>query len=192
MRRMGREDSKTREELMDAVETVMREDGYAALSARSVARAAGLNYQLVFYYFKTVDDLFLCTYKRRTDRMIKLYEKAFASETPLHAFWDMTSSPADGSLALEYMAMSNHNAAIRAESIRHSDRILEIVTGALSKRLSKELPDNDVFTPAAVGTLIVSIAGSLAFQHALGITGTTPEARALIEWCLDWLERPKP
>ena len=36
-RRLGSESSATRSALMDAVEAVMREDGYGALTARSVA-----------------------------------------------------------------------------------------------------------------------------------------------------------
>ena len=58
-RRLGQENSASRTALMDGVEAVLREDGYAALSARSVAERAGLKHQLVYYYFATMDDLLL-------------------------------------------------------------------------------------------------------------------------------------
>src|SRR5579862_735329 len=73
-RRRGPENSATRTALMDAVEAVMREDGYAALSARSVARRAGLKYQIVFYYFETMDALLLATYRRRTQTVLERTE----------------------------------------------------------------------------------------------------------------------
>jgi TetR/AcrR family transcriptional regulator len=51
------EDSKTR--LIEAAERLMREEGYAAVTSRRVASKAGLKPQLVHYYFRTMDDLFL-------------------------------------------------------------------------------------------------------------------------------------
>ena len=112
-RRMGPESSATRTLLMDAVEAVMREQGYAALSARSVAARAGLKYQIVFYYFETMDDLLLAAYRRRTETVLQRSEQALTSERPLHAFWQVSSDPFDAALTLEYMAMSNHNQLIR-------------------------------------------------------------------------------
>src|ERR1700751_3427655 len=94
-RRMGPETAAARSTLMDAVEAVMREDGYAALSARSIARRAGLKYQIVFYYFATMDDLLLATYRRRTERVLERIQQALRSERPLHAFWEVWSDPSD-------------------------------------------------------------------------------------------------
>ena len=37
----------------------MLEDGYAAVSSRSVAAAVGIQAPLVHYYFPTLDDLFV-------------------------------------------------------------------------------------------------------------------------------------
>ncbi|MBW8785940.1 MAG: helix-turn-helix transcriptional regulator, partial [Novosphingobium sp.] len=53
---MGPETSETRAAMMDAVEVVMLRKGYGALTARNVAEAAGLKHQLVYYYFRTMDE----------------------------------------------------------------------------------------------------------------------------------------
>ena len=58
-RRIGAESSTTRQALLDAAEQVMREEGYAAVTSRRVAQRAGLKPQLVHYYFRTMDELFL-------------------------------------------------------------------------------------------------------------------------------------
>ena len=58
-RRFGLENSKTRTHLLDAAEQLMREEGYAAVTSRRVAAKAGLKPQLVHYYFRTMDDLFI-------------------------------------------------------------------------------------------------------------------------------------
>lgn len=189
-RRLGRQDSATRAALMDAVEAVMLRDGYAALSARSVAREAGLNYQLVFYYFEKIDNLFLSTYRRRTKFLIERLERALESERPLHDLWEAASNPSEAALSLEYMAMSNHNPLIREETILHARLIFQAVSKAMSVRLTKNVPDREVFTPTAIGMLVTAIGQNLGFQSALGIAGALHETRALVEWAIDQLEPP--
>jgi AcrR family transcriptional regulator len=174
--------------LMDAVEAVMREQGYAALSARSVAARAGLKYQIVFYYFETMDDLLLATYRRRTQRVLERSEQALDSERPLHAFWQAWSDPFDAALTLEYMAMSNHNQVIRAETIAFGERLRQIAAEKLSPRLGHASPAPEVFTPMGVTMAITLMGGVLGFESALGIAGGHRETEAIVDWCLRQLE----
>ncbi len=62
-RRLGTADSKTRLALLDAAERLLLAEGYAAVTSRRVAAAAGLKHQLVHYYFRTMDDLLLEVYR---------------------------------------------------------------------------------------------------------------------------------
>jgi AcrR family transcriptional regulator len=190
-RRMGLENAASRFALMDAVEAVMREEGYAALSARAVARRAGLNYQLVFYYFGSMDDLLLTAYRRRTERVLSRIEQAVRSDRPLHAFWAAWRDPADAALSIEYMALANHNAAIRAETIAFGERIRRVELERLTERLSKANPDPAVFTPFGVIMALNLMGGILGFESALGISGGHQEIETLIDWCLERLE-PEP
>ena len=187
-RRMGPETSATRTQLMDAVEAVMRGDGYAALSARNVAARAGLKYQIVFYYFETMDDLLLAAYRRRTRTVRAKTEAALASPRPLHAFWEAASDPFDAALSLEYMALSNHNPLVRAETIAFGEQIRRLVAEQLGERLSQLVPEDAAFTPFAISLAISSIGGILGFEAALGIEGGHSQTRALVEWCLNRLE----
>jgi len=187
-RRMGPESSTTRFLLMDAVEAVMREQGYAALSARSVAARAGLKYQIVFYYFATMDDLLLATYRRRTESVLARTEEALSSEQPLHALWKASSDPFDASLSLEYMAMSNHNAVIRAETIAFGERIRQVVADRLRSRLEAASPDPDVFTPMGVAVSVFLMGGIFGFESALGLAGGHREVEAIVAWGLRQFE----
>jgi AcrR family transcriptional regulator len=185
---MGPEKSATRSALMDAVEALMREQGYAALSARAVAARAGLKYQLVFYYFETMDDLLLATYRRNAESMWKRVQRALDSDRPLHAFWQAWSDPCDGPLWLEFMAMSSHNQAIRTEKVAFGEQVRRLVAAKLTRPLTPATPDPAVFTPFAISMLLASIGSILAFEDTLGIAGGHSETRALLEWCLDYLE----
>ena len=52
-------DAGARERLMEATAQIMRDEGYAAATSRRVAARAGVRSALVYYYFPTMDDLFL-------------------------------------------------------------------------------------------------------------------------------------
>ena len=64
-RRIGAPDAKNRTVLLDAAEQMILDEGYAAVTSRRVAEKAGLKPQLVHYYFRTMDDLYLAVFRRR-------------------------------------------------------------------------------------------------------------------------------
>jgi AcrR family transcriptional regulator len=190
-RRMGPENAATRVLLMDAVESLMREQGYAAVSARTVAARAGLKYPTVFYYFETMDELLLATYRRRTQSVMERTEAALRSQRPLHALWEAASDPFDAALSLEYMALSNHNDLIRAETISFGEEVRRIVLGRLSERLRQASPDAEVFAPFGITVGLTSLGGLLGFESALGLSGGHREVKTIVEALLRRLE-PEP
>ena len=52
-------DNATRRRLIEATARLMRDEGYAAATSRRVAAEAGVRQALVYYYFPTMDDLFV-------------------------------------------------------------------------------------------------------------------------------------
>jgi AcrR family transcriptional regulator len=173
---------------MDAMEAVMLDQGYAALSARSVAERAGLKHQLLYYYFQTMDDLIVATFRRRMEGFLERLEEALRSERPLHAFWEVSGDPPNAAIAMEYMAMANHNDKVRQYVIEYGERSRRIVVERLSARLRKVAPNADVFTPVAITMAINSMALIISFDSALGISSGHSEVRGLVEWCLGVLE----
>ncbi len=129
-RRIGTETSKTRSALLDAAERLMLEEGYAAVTSRRVAAHAGLKPQLVHYYFRTMDDLFLAAYRRRADQGLERLVQALASPQPLWALWDLSRDPRGTALTMEFVALANHRKAIRAEIAASAERFrAEVRTG---------------------------------------------------------------
>ncbi|HUA95206.1 MAG TPA: TetR family transcriptional regulator, partial [Acidimicrobiales bacterium] len=92
-RRIGAEDSKSRQALLDATEQIMLEEGYAAVSSRRVAQRAGLKPQLVHYYFLTMEDLFLAAFRRRAEVGLEYLDRVLDTERPLRALWDFGYDP---------------------------------------------------------------------------------------------------
>src|SRR5215217_7146122 len=117
-RRIGAPDAKNRGVLLDAAEELLLQEGYAAVTSRRVANAAGLKPQLVHYYFRTMEDLFLAVFRRRADQATVRHEEALASPQPLRAMWAFSSEPAGNTFTVEFAALANHRKAIRAELAR--------------------------------------------------------------------------
>src|SRR5512139_237451 len=101
-RRIGAEDSATRARLLDAAQALMVEEGYAAVTSRRVAARAGLKPQLVHYYFRTMDDLFLALVRRGAEQNLERQTRALASAQPLRALWEFSSDPRGTTLTVEF------------------------------------------------------------------------------------------
>lgn len=187
-RRLGSESSVTRSALMDAVEAVMREDGYGALTARSVAERAGLKHQLVYYYFQTLDDLLIAAYERHIAGYLARIEEALAGERPLHAFWSVHANPVNATLNMEFLSLANHNEAIRERTVSFGEHVRRLGLARLEALIRRPAPGMEAITPFAVTMAITSIGSVLGLESAIGISGGHAETRAMIEWCIDQLE----
>lgn len=172
---------------MDAVEAVMRDDGYGALTARRVAEHARLNYQLVFYYFGSMDELLLATYRRHIDRNREAAKQSLESERPMHAYWAATLKQADAVLNMEFIALSNHNDLIRAETVRFGEELRAIDFHRVALALQEPNAEANM-APAAVIMVLNYVGSMLSVESALGINGMHSEIRALVDWCVDRLE----
>jgi len=73
-------DIGTRQRLMAATEEIMREDGYAAATSRRVAERAGVRSALVYYYFPTMDDLFLAVLSDSGDQALERMRQALTDD----------------------------------------------------------------------------------------------------------------
>jgi len=67
-RRSPSNDAPARGALLDAAESLMLEEGYAAVTTRRVATRAGVNNGLIHYYFGTMDSMFVDLFRRSVGR----------------------------------------------------------------------------------------------------------------------------
>ena len=191
-RRIGSEDSATRSALLDAALQLMLEDGYAAVTSRRVAARAGLKPQLVHYYFRTMDDLFLALVRRGAEQNLERQARALASPQPLRALWELSSEPAGTVLTMEISALANHRKAIRSELATYAEqfRRLQIdAVAALFERYGVEAGD---LTPEAVVVLMTSLSQVLGLEEAIGLTTVHASMRAIVERFLDRYEGEPP
>lgn len=189
-KRIRRDPDTTRRLILDATETLMIEEGYAAVSSRRVAQELGLNAATVHYYYPATDDMFIALHRRMTDRQLEELGKVLASEDPLAAFWRFQSSSAQTALGVEFLALSNHRKAIRDVLAGSTND----ARGAQALRLTQaigDLPlDPAVLPPIALATVLVAVGRLLANEERVGITSGHAEVRKFISWALGKLARP--
>lgn len=179
-RRMGPRDSESSLQLLDAAERVLRNEGYGAISSRRVAEEAGLKQQLVYYYFQSMEELLLACFQRRTARALAKLKEDAASAHPVRAIWNTLSNASDGKLSFEFMALANHNEAIRLEISRFVSQARAIEAEAFVQRMASGA-DLGPILPAAAAFLLSSSALMLGREAATGIDTGHPEMRELIE-----------
>jgi TetR/AcrR family transcriptional regulator len=188
-RRLGTETSGTRTALLDATEQLMLDSGYAAVSSRRVAAVAGVRPALVHYYFRTMDDLFLATFRRRAEQALAHQQRALRSRQPLWALWDVSRDPRGTVLTMEFSALANHRPAIRAEITAAAERIREQQVDALTTVLARHGVTVDDCPPVVAAVLMAGISVLLALEEgSLGMTTGHIETVAYVEKYLKQLE----
>lgn len=184
-RRMGPENSKTRLRFLDIAERLMLEEGYAAVGVRRVAREAGVTPALVHYYFRTLDDLFLAVIRRRSEQELEAQTRALESDRLLHSLWAYNSHPMGTALNIEFIALSNHRKAVRAELVSYAERARELQKEALAEYLRARGIDPGTLPPLAATVLISALSRALAMEGTMGLTVGHDQALALVEEYLE-------
>lgn len=189
-RRLGAPDSKTRSRLVDAAEQLLLAEGYAAVTSRRVAGRAGLKPQLVHYYFRTMDDLFVEVFRRRADENLERFERALAADASLATLWRLNADPRGAAFMIEFVALANHRKEIRAEIARYAERWraaqLAAVTAALE---AADIPDDRL--PPAVALLVMTGLGQvLAIERAIGVTSAHDVTVTYVERLIEASSQP--
>ena len=188
-RRIGSSDSKTRARLVDAAERLLLEEGYAAVTSRRVASEAGLKPQLVHYYFRTMDDLFLEVFRRRADQNLAWVERTIAEQPSLRALWALNADPRGAAFSIEFVALANHRKAIRAEIARYAQRFRAVQLAALAAALAAAGVDERQLPPMAALLLMTGLGQILGLEQALGVTAGHDATITFVEQSITRLEQ---
>ena len=189
-RRIGAEDSKTRAQLLDAAEELLVDEGYAAVTSRQLAAKAGLKPQLVHYYFRTMDDLFIAVLQRRADRDMAGFERAIAADGSLRNLWRLNTDMRGARFTIEFAALANHRKAIRAEMARYAERFRAAQLEAVRAALAAHGVSDDQLPAVVAQLLMTGAAQVMALEDALGVTSGHRVATSFIKRFIEQLEQP--
>jgi AcrR family transcriptional regulator len=189
-RRMGSSGSVGAQAMLDGAEDILREEGYAALTSRRIAERIGVKQRLVYYYFHTMDDLIVETFRRLSVRELERHRRAASSERPVHALWNVSTHTADARMISEFMALANRIAALRDEVVHFIEESRAIQVEALQKALDRR---RNASTIPAEGLAILanSVGLSLNREAQLGVSSGHAVITRVIQEFLSGLEEAK-
>jgi AcrR family transcriptional regulator len=190
-RRIGAPDAKNRAVLLDAAEQLMLEEGYAAVTSRRVAERAALKPQLVHYYFRTMDELFLAAFRRRAEQGLEVQAMVLQAPQPLWALWRFSTDPAATAITMEFIALANHRKALKAEIAYYAERFREEQRKALTTILARygRSAGTPVQIPPLVwSVLMTSVSRVLVIEQALDMSAGHSETVEIVESYLRHIE----
>jgi AcrR family transcriptional regulator len=187
-RRIGAQDSKTRAQLVDAAERLLLDDGYAAVTSRRVAAAAGLKPQLVHYYFRTMDDLYLEVFRRRAEENLAHFDRAIAEDGSLRNLWRLNADMRGATFMSEFVALGNHRKSIRAEVARYAERFRAAQVEAFSAALAEAGVSPEELPPEVALLVMTGLTQVLALEGTLGVSAGHDTTIEFVEQSIAKLE----
>ena len=174
-------DAGSRRRLMEATAQIMRDEGYAAATSRRVATLAGVKPALVYYYFDTMDELFLAVLRAGAEISLGEMRRALTDDDPLRMLWLINSDPRRSALNTEFMALANHRKVIGAEMKLFAERVRDIETAAATIALRSHGVDLADYPPVVISMLVAQMARSLCNEAAIGVTDGHEQMLAFVE-----------
>jgi AcrR family transcriptional regulator len=174
--------------ILDATEEIILESGYAAVSSRAVAGRAGMQGPHLYYYFDTIDDLFVAVLRRRTAGAVERMAAALESDEPLTAWWRLATDRRGTALFVELLAAANHRPKLKAEMAEMAREVRATQVKHLEVLLGEYGLDPEVFTPVLVAATIQGLAFGVVADLAAGYDTHPDEAVAAMDRLVAGLE----
>lgn len=173
--------------MLDGAEAILREEGHAELTSRRVAERIGVKQRLVYYYFRTMDDLVISLFRRMAERELARLKRAAAQPYPLRTLWDISLHSTDSRLIAEFMALANRIEGLRHEVAHFIEAAREVEVGVLSEAL-RRAPQISNMGPTGLAVTITSLALLLSRESQLGVSTGHTEIVGALDALLDQLE----
>ncbi len=153
----------TRSALVEATIEVLREEGFAAATARSIAARAGCNQGLVFYHFGSVAKLLLAALDEVSAQRRHRYDEALAGVSRPSELVELAArifredlDTGDAALLVEMIAGTTSTPGLGGEVKARVAPWTEFATGAL-ERVIGDSPFAGVVAPSEIAHAVVAL-----------------------------------
>jgi len=181
-------DETTRSAILDATARIIGEEGYAAVTSRKVASRAGLKSQLVHYYFRTMDELFLALFRRTEERHFERLVGAVSAPNPVRALWALAIDSDAPRLTSQFTALAAQHEEIRTEVARSAERVRSIYVALLTRVIEDRGLTDKLPSPMIIAVLMSGASRALVNEAALGITMGHAEITTYAEKFLELMD----
>ncbi|MDG2004509.1 MAG: TetR/AcrR family transcriptional regulator [Novosphingobium sp.] len=178
-RRIGKEDSESREILLQAAEHLMKTEGYAAVTSRKLSSHAGLKPQLVHYYFRTMDELFETLFQRVAERHLASLREIADGKDRLPRMFQLSCDTENAVLHLEFLALANHRKSLHQQIAEFGQELNRIESNIFVDVLAQERIELVDVTPQELATIFETVARGMAFAGGFNASHFTNARKVL-------------
>jgi len=186
-RRMGPTGSENWHAMLDGAEDILREDGHAELTSRRVAERVGVKQRLVYYYFSTMDELIVETFRRLSIRELDRLKEISRGDQPLREIWEVSSRSTDARLISEFMALANRIDDLKQEVIKFIEETRTLQVEAINAAMERRSVKSPLSAPA-IALMAASIGLLVNREQQLGVNFGHDEILAIVEQFVTRLE----
>jgi AcrR family transcriptional regulator len=175
------------EALLDAAERLLVEVGYAGITTRRLAEAAGVNHGLVHYYYGSNENLLVRALERFTDGLIARQRALYAADEPFVEKWRtamrylVSEDATYEKIWLELQALAWNNPGLRERLVRVNGEWRAVLTEAFAephRELGIDMPLE------ALVSLVMTFNIGIIVERLGGIEAGHTE---LLSWIDGWL-----
>jgi TetR/AcrR family transcriptional regulator len=184
--------AETEDAFLDAAERLLIEVGYAGITTRRLAEAAGANHGLVHYYFGSMEELFVRALERFTERLIARQRAMYTADAPFIEKWRTAMCFLEADLAagypkiwLELQALGWNQRDIRERIARVNTEWREVLTEAFGKAADEYGLEPRQFPVDALVSLVMTFNQGIELERLSGISEGHDQ---LLAWIERWLE----
>ena len=186
-RRMGPVGSDNWHAMLDAAEAILLEEGYGALTSRRIAERVGVKQRLVYYYFQTMDEIIVETFRRMVQREMERMRATLNRDMPVRQLWDVCIHTTDSRVTSEFMALAHRNEALRHEVVHFIEESRRIQAEAVRQSLLRSGVASQLDADG-IALLATGVALAMTRESGLGVTMGHDSLIEMIEAFLDRVE----
>jgi len=180
--------SAAEEALLDAAERLLVDVGYAGITTRRLAEAAGVNHGLVHYYFGSIENVLVRALERFTERLIERQRELYAADMPFPEKWRtamrylMSEDVTYEKIWLELQALGWNNPELRERIANVNDEW----RGVLLEAFEQPRREYGIAMPLeALVSLVMTFNRGIVLERLSGIDAGH---RELLDWIEKWLD----
>ncbi len=175
------------EALLNAAERLLADVGYAGITTRRLAEAAGVNHGLVHYYFGSNEALLVRALERFTERLVTRQRELYAADEPIVDKWRtamrylVSEDATYEKIWLELQALGWNDPGLRARLAQVNAEWRAVLTEAFEephRQLEIEMPLE------ALVSLVMTFNLGMIVERLGGIDTGHAE---LLDWIDQWL-----
>ena len=188
-----------RDALLDAAERLLIEVGHGGISARRLAKEAGVNLGLVHYHFGSMENVFLEVLERFTSGLTERQRALYSTDAPFVEKWrtamayllDEDVSSGYEKIWLELQAVAWNHPETRKRLVKVNARWRVVLTKAFTQAAREYGLDPEAFPVDALVSLVMTFNQGVMLERHGGIFAGHRELLAWIDRWLEGLERKK-